>query len=351
MVSTHRTGRPVRRPASRVRSAARRTRAVTGIGVVVIALVSACGGGGGDLSTGDVAAPSGGSAAGLRTLRVAETAGTPTAFLAYGVQRGYFAQEKLDLKLQPSTGGATVIPALMNGDIDVAGSNVVSAMIAMDRGLDLRMIAAGTSTAEDPERDFSAILVAKDSRITDVAGLAGAEVAVNTLQNINDVVIYGMLDKQGVDRASVRFIEMPFPDMVPAIQRGDVDAGLVIEPFVAIGRSQGLRAVARPYADLRPGLQIGTFLMTTARTREDPQLVASFQAGVQRTADSIRTDPTSFRQALPKIANIDPALVDDVNLSQWKGRTDRPSIELIASLMRRYELMKGEFDYAAVVLR
>jgi ABC-type nitrate/sulfonate/bicarbonate transport system substrate-binding protein len=321
----------------------------TGLAVVALALAAGCGGSGGDLSTGEVAAPGTGSA-GLRTVKVAETAGTPAAFLGYGIQRGYFAQEKLDVKLQPSTGGATVIPALMNGDIDVAGSNVVSAMIAMDRKLELKMIAAGTSTADDPERDFSALLVAKGSRITDVAGLAGAEIAVNTLQNINDVVIYGLLEKQGVDRARVKLIEMPFPDMVPAIQRGDVDAGLVIEPFAAIGRSQGLRAVARPYSALRPGLQIGTFLMTSTRIAADPQLVASFQAAVQRTADSIRMDPTSFRTALPKIANIDPKLVDDVNLSQWKGRTDRPSIELIASLMRKYDLVKGDLDYDAVVL-
>jgi NitT/TauT family transport system substrate-binding protein len=321
------------------------------LGATLALVTAACSGSGGDLSSGDQGSSGAGQQNGLRTIKVQDTAGMPANFLTYGIQQGYFKAEGLDVDFQPAQGGATVIPALLNGQLDVGGSNVVSVMIAQSKGLPLRMIAAGTSTSEDPNEDFSRILVAKDSPIKDWSGLAGKRIAVNTLKNINDVVIKGSMEKQGIDDSRLQFIEMGFPDMLPAIARGQVDAGLLIEPFATQGIAQGLKEVARPYSTLRPGLQIGTFIMTRDKIARDPKLVASFRAGVQRTADAIARDPAAFRAALPKIGKFDPSLASKVHLNQWKVKTDQASIQLIAGVMKRIGLLQGDIDYQAAVLQ
>lgn len=308
---------------------------------------AACGNAGTDLSTGT--AGSGGSGGELQQITVAETAGTPLAFITYGVQRGFFEQQGLDVKAEASTGGATVIPSLLSGDIDVAGSNMVSVMIAQSQGVPVTMVAAGTSTAQEPRNDFSGMLVRADSPIRRPADLAGKRIAVNTLKNINDVVIYSALSKRGVDISGLQLIEMPFPDMAAAIARGDVDAGMLIEPFLTQGRAQGLRPVLRPYTDLRPGLQIGTYAMTDQRIAGNPDLVARFQRGVQRTADAIAADPKAFRAALPEIAEFDPDLAQRVNLPRWRGHTDRGSVELIKDGMLRYGLIESDLSYQDIV--
>lgn len=312
---------------------------------------AACSGSGGDLSAGGQGSSGGGQQSGLRKITVQDTAGMPANFVAYGIQRGFFKAEGLDVDFQPSQGGATVIPALLNGQVDVGGSNVVSVMIAQSKGLPIQMIAAGTSTSDDPAEDFSRILVPKDSPIKDWAGLAGKRIAVNTLKNINDVVIKGGMEKQGIDDSRVQFVEMGFPDMAPAIARGQVDAGLLIEPFATQGIAKGLREVARPYSTLRPGLQIGTYVMTRDKITKDPELVKSFRAGVQRTADAIAADPAAFRAALPKIGKFDPNLAGKVHLNQWKVKTDRASIELIAGVMKKIGLLQGDIDYSSAVLQ
>jgi NitT/TauT family transport system substrate-binding protein len=318
--------------------------------VMALSLLSACSDYGGDLSGGGSGGSAGGD--GHSVVKVSDTAGMPAAFLTYGVQRGYFAAEVLDVRMQTSAGGAAVIPALINGGLDVAGSNVVSAVIAMNRGLPLTMVGSGTSTSDDPAQDFSGIAVPATSPITNAAGLTGKKIAVNTLRNINDIVIDAAMRKDGAASASgVKFVEMGFPDMLPALERGDVDAAMLIEPFLTMARNAGMRVVADPYSDARHGLQIGTYLMATKKANENPRLVSAFQAGVRRTAESIHRDPDAFRAALPKIAGVKPALASKIHLPQWNGTTDRASVDLIAAAMRRLGLTDRPFDYATHVLK
>ncbi|MFW3172071.1 ABC transporter substrate-binding protein [Geodermatophilus sp. CPCC 206100] len=310
--------------------------------------LAACGGDP-DAGGSDSGSASGGAQE-LTTVTVADTAGAPLNFLTYGQREGYFEEAGLDLEISSSAGGATVIPQLIGGDLDVAGSNVVSVLVAAEQGLPLRMVAGGTSTSEEPEQDFSAIMVAGDSPITGIEQLAGQRVAVNTLRNINDIVIGSLLEDAGLAADSVQFVELPFPDMAPAVINGDVEAALLIEPFVTAAEQQGLKIVERPYTSAKPGLQIGTYVMSQQFVQENPEIAEAFLAGVQATADAIREDPEAFRTALPEISDISPELAADVRINLWQGASDRESLELIQELMLRYGLIEDEVDLDEVVV-
>src|SRR5262245_37015076 len=108
----------------------RRTLRIPAVAASAALAIAACGGGG-------ASAPptSGGSSGGQTTLNVQETAGVPSAFVAFGMSKGFFDKQKLKINLQPSQGGATAVPSLVSGKIQVAGSNVVSLLIAASKGL------------------------------------------------------------------------------------------------------------------------------------------------------------------------------------------------------------------------
>jgi NitT/TauT family transport system substrate-binding protein len=321
--------------------------------LALVAGATACSGYPGDLSGAGPGADAAGAAGadGLRVVRVSDTAGMPAAFLNYGVRRGYFRAQGLDVRMQTSAGGAAVIPALVNGGLDVAGSNAVSAITAMNRGLPIAMVGSGTSTSTDPGQDFSGMMVPAGSPIRTARDLAGKRIAVNTLRNINEIVIDASTRRAGGSTAGTKLVEMGFPDMAPAVERGDVDAAMMIEPFLSAAKAAGMREVARPYSDTRPGLQIGTYLMAAEKAREDRELVTAFQAGVRRTAESIERDPAAFRAALPETAGFSPKVASAIHLPSWKGTTDRASIQLIAGSMRRLGLTDKAFDYDRGVLK
>jgi NitT/TauT family transport system substrate-binding protein len=307
-------------------------------------LISGCGSASGSDGGGD------GGDDGPVTLRVADTNGAPLYFLKYGIQQGFFEDAGVTLDATASSGGATVIPQLVSGDLDIAGSNVVSVMIASSQGLPLQMVAGGTSTSEDPEQDFSALMVPADSPITDIGQLEGKKVAVNTLRNINDIVLGHMLEDAGLSYDSVNLVEIPFPDMAAAIQSGDGAAGVLIEPFITVSEQKGLKIIGRPYSDLKPGLQIGTYAMTEKFVKENPDAVKAFQKGVQATGDSIKKDPDAFRKAMPQLGDISPELAAKVRINLWKGKTDEKSLDLIQGLMVKYGLIDKKVDLDKLVV-
>jgi NitT/TauT family transport system substrate-binding protein len=294
------------------------------------AVLGACGDDGG-----------GGRGGGPAKLRVSDTAGVPSAFLEYGVHKGYFRKRDLDVKVQPSQGGATVVPAVVSGDVDIGGSNLVSVLLARDKDIPVKIVAPGTFVAKD---DFSAIVVAKDSDIRQPKDLEGKTLAVNTLKNVAEVTARASLDKQGVDTSKIKLTEVDFPDMTAAVEQGRVDAAFAIEPFVSQAAAAGNRIVDRPYVGTKPGLQIGCYFASEQYLAENEDVVKRFRAGVAETAKAIAVDPGAFRKFLPEASEIPPPAAQKAVLPAWKESSDPASVDLIADLMQRYGITPEKPD-------
>jgi NitT/TauT family transport system substrate-binding protein len=295
--------------------------------------VTACGGGS--------SAPSGGSNGGPTTLNVQETAGVPSAFVAFGIQKGFFDKQKLKIKLQSSQGGATTVPALVSGKIQVAGSNVVSLLIAASKGLPVEAIAPGTSAHGAGQKDFGALMVGKSSQIRDVKQLAGKTVAVNTLNNIAEVVVRASLQKAGVDPKDVKLQEVDFPDMAAALSKGDVDAAFLIEPFVTIARQAGDRIVDYSYVTTEPNLQVGAYAVSRKFAEQDPDAVKRYRAAVGETATYLMDHQSEFRTFLAKQAKTPAKLARTMELPTFTTKLNTASLQKTAALVQQFGLVKG----------
>jgi NitT/TauT family transport system substrate-binding protein len=257
------------------------------------------------------------------------------------VHKGYFRKRDLDVKVQPSQGGATVVPAVVSGDVDIGGSNLVSVLLARDKDIPVKIVAPGTFVAKD---DFSAIVVAKDSDIRQPKDLEGKTLAVNTLKNVAEVTARASLDKQGVDTSKIKLTEVDFPDMTAAVEQGRVDAAFAIEPFVSQAAAAGNRIVDRPYVGTKPGLQIGCYFASEQYLAENEDVVKRFRAGVAETAKAIAVDPGAFRKFLPEASEIPPPAAQKAVLPAWKESSDPASVDLIADLMQRYGITPEKPD-------
>ena len=312
-------------------------RAITGgIALIVALLIAGCGSGG------ESAAPSG--EGGTTKLAVQETAGVPSAFVAFGIEKGFFEKQKLQIDLQPTQGGAATIPALVSGDIQVGGSNVVSLLLASSKDLPIRAIAGGTSAQPAGEKDFGALLTAKGKGISKPEELEGKTIAVNTLNNIAEVVVKAALEKEGVDPESLKLSEVPFPEMEPALAKGSVDAAFSIEPFVTQTVEAGGKAIDYSYVETEPEMQVGAYAVTDEFAESDPEAVKAFQAAIKETAEHVAGHEDEFRTFLSENAKMPPAVAKKIVLPKWTGEVDAESVANTAKLMQKYGVVGDEID-------
>ncbi|MPZ60297.1 MAG: hypothetical protein GEU93_03160 [Propionibacteriales bacterium] len=273
------------------------------------------------------------------SLTVGDILGIPSAFLQFAVDQGFMEEQGLDVAVEANPGGAANIPGVESGDFEIAGSNVVSVLLARSQGLELKMVSAGTFAAEDADADFSQVVVPADSPIQSPADLDGRSVAVNTLANIAEVTIRGSIEAAGAEHENIDFVEMEFPDMIPALQDGQVDAAHVIEPFLSIGLEEGMRPIIAPYAGTQPGMAIGSYFSSDEFIEQNPDVIDRFIAGISAAGEHVADNPEEFRAALVDLADLNPEVADAVQLPPWGGPVDVPSVERIGELMVDFELI------------
>lgn len=179
------------------------------------------------------------------TLTVAPLAGPDVVGLYYAQQQGWFKAAGLDVVIQPVTNGGAGLSALIGGSVQVAYTNVFSLAVAHSKGVQVVIIApgAGYHTASPVSR----VLVPGDSTITTLKELAGKTVAVPLIGDMNTLGLYSLLEKAGVARTDVHFIELPPSTIVSSLQAKRVDAGAVYEPFLSAAMAQGARSLVKPY--------------------------------------------------------------------------------------------------------
>jgi NitT/TauT family transport system substrate-binding protein len=314
----------------------RHTMRMTVLAALAALAVAGCGGGGDGGGGGNGS----GAGGGPTTLDVQETAGVPSAFVAFGMAKGFFAKQNLKIDLQTSQGGAATVPALVSGKIQVAGSNVVSLLIAASKGLPVEAIAPGTSAHGSGQKDFGALMVAKGSPIRDVRQLEGKSVAVNTLNNIAEVVVKASLQKSGVDPDRVKLREIDFPEMGAALAKGDVDAAFLIEPFVTIAKRSGDKVVDYSYVTTEPNLQVGAYAVSRKFAEENPDAVKRYRAAVGATATYLMAHQAEFRAFLAKQAKTPAKLAKTMELPTFTTTLNTASMQRTAGLVQRFGLVK-----------
>src|SRR4051794_6755276 len=130
-------------------------------------------------------------------------------------KRGFFAKHGIEAALTPFNTGAESIPAMQGGAIGVLLSIPGIGMIAMERGLDLVPVFQDES-AHDAPPDSASVQVLEASPIKTLADLRGKKIGVGGLSTQNTIAVKMLLDKAGVDPASVQMSEVPFPAMMNA---------------------------------------------------------------------------------------------------------------------------------------
>ena len=312
--------------------------------LAVLALAVGCGGD--DSSSGD----GGGEAGGVTTIKVSTIPTAAAAPLFVGIERGFFKEENLRVETQFAEGGAAIIPAVQSGGAQFGFGNTVSLFLAREKGLRLPMVAAGQVAPEDEADDETAVMVPGNSEVKETSDLEGATIGVNTLQNIATLSIEAGLDKAGVDPKSVKFVEVGFPEALPAIKSGDVQAAFFGEPFTTLGAADKARVIFRPFSAGVPGGQIGAYFASEKYTEESRDVVDRFARAIEKSNQYVIDNPDSIRTSVVKFAKVPKKIADEMRLPEFVPALDQDGLQSLADTAQKYGVLKEKLDTAELVL-
>lgn len=262
--------------------------------------------------------------------------------LYLGVKQGFFSEQHLNVTLKTAQGGAAIIPAVVSGDYQFGFSNNVSLILATSQGLKLKVISQGVQSGSDPKSDAWAILVKTGSPITDCKGLEGKTTAVNTLKNIGEVSIKAACDKSGVDVSKFKLIEMNFPDMLPALLKGQIDAMWTAEPFTTQAKQGGATVLSYNMVATEPHLSVATYFTSADYASKNSGVVKRFVAAVDKSLDYANSHPSEVRSIVPSYAKIPDAVLPAMVLPYWSHDLNKPSIDKLATLMVKYGMISSK---------
>ena len=286
----------------------------------------------------------GGGDSGPTTLRVGVIPIADVAPLYLGMEKGFFEEEQLTIEPQLAEGGAAITPAVVSGDFQIGFSNTISLLIAASEGLPVEIISQGVLAGKSEEEAWADLLVLKDGPIKEPQDLEGKTIAVNTLNNICEVTIKASLEKDGVAVDTLKFAEVPFPDMNAALEQERVDAACVVEPFVSQGKAGAARGINPFYVRTAPDLTVATYFTSTQYAEENPDVIEGFVRAMNKSLTYAQSHPDEVRQVLLDYTEIPPEAAEAIKLPVWRPDLNEPTIELLSELSEKYGLIEEQPD-------
>ena len=179
----------------------------------------------------------------------------------YALDGGFFAKRGLNVDVQSLRNGATIAAAVASGELQAGCSTVLQLAQARGRGLPFVIVAAGA--LHDSRFGHTAgLMVAASSRFTAPKDLNGKVIALSTLNGLDQLETSMLIDKDGGDSSTLKFVELSERIMADALEQGRVDGASMEEPELSAGGT-GIRSVGDGMSAISKRF-ISTVYFTTA---------------------------------------------------------------------------------------
>lgn len=273
---------------------------------------------------------------------------TDVAALYLGEEVGIFKKHGLTLKANVASTGA--VPAVMSGEYHFGFTALVNILQARDKGLPLKIVAAGSSSTGTPGADVTMIHASPKSGIKSAKDLEGKTVSVNALNGLLQMMGKAAVKADGGDPNKVKFIELGFAEALAALQAGKIDAMVGAEPFGTAAIAAGFPAIASPYQALSTKSMLTSGYFTSEpQIRANPELFKSIQAAINESLDYAQKNPDAVRKQLPKFTRLGPEVAGKLILPNYLAAIPQESIEVFSKTGQEFGMLTKSAVYDQVV--
>jgi ABC-type nitrate/sulfonate/bicarbonate transport system substrate-binding protein len=277
------------------------------------------------------------------------------------LDRGYFAEEGLDVEPVSLGSGGRMVPALGAGQVEVGGGGMSAALInAIARDVPLKLIADKGSLRQG--FGYESLVVRKDlfdsGAVKTIPDLKGRKIALNSTTSMDFFLLNGALESAGVRLEDTVLEEISFSDMIAALANGSVDAAISLEPIATAIVHQGVGIKLLTLDAVMPNAQVGVIMYAPHFMRDQPEAARRFAIAYLRgMRDHNRAFTTGERrdeaiQTLIKHTSIKDPLVFDTMVPPGlnpDGYLNLDGVMAAQEFWRRSNLLQATLPAEAVV--
>ncbi len=271
------------------------------------------------------------------------------ASVEYAQKAGIFAKYGLNVKFEYSDqGGPQIVPALSAGKVQFGEPGVEDTIVATAKGIPLEMIGSVDVAAPTGPADWTVDLVLKNSPIKSVCQLPGKSVAVNSLLGLGQMYVdadyysaHCAGDPTDTGWKTIHFVAILFPEMLTALERGEVSAIWTLEPFRTENLASGkVRELAGAETGVAPGIPITAIDTSHAYLYSHPQVVRDFQLAMTQANAYLNAHSAESRTIVGQDTSTPKSVLAVMLLPTYAGATVSPSlIQLEANFNVRFGLI------------
>jgi NitT/TauT family transport system substrate-binding protein len=259
-------------------------------------------------------------------------------------EAGLFKKHGLDVRINTGPSGSAMVSFLVNGQIESAFGSEIAGVA--NHNLDPNVVVVGQATR------LVRWLAVVGRNIESLEGLKGKKVGIARGSG-GEVFWLAMIDKLKLNAADYTVVNVEAPEMVAALERGNIDAYAVWEPWV----TRGLAAVknTKILKDQEGILEQGVYIyMNLGWIKKNPEQAEGFMKALVEATDIINKDrKRAARDVSAFLKNLDPPMVEqlmtkltfDMELSQ----TTLAMFRLAESQLKGQGKLAKPVDYGTFV--
>jgi NitT/TauT family transport system substrate-binding protein len=270
------------------------------------------------------------------------------------LEKGYFEDEGLNVKAEVLASGPASIQGLESGALDIAFASYPAPIVAQGNGTNDFKIVAEALAAKP---GHMALVSMPNSSLRTPQDAPGKKIAITAPNSFTDLAPMAVLESQNVNfrEPAIQWVPMKFPDMIPAMQRGDVDGAVVVEPWVTtaqqlLGASVVMDAASGPTAEM-PMSGYTALGGEEGFATKAPNAVAAFQRALAKAQAEAQADRAVVEPLLVANKAATAEVAPLMTISTYSTTLDPERVQRVADLLLQFDVLKAPVDVKTMVLQ
>ena len=192
--------------------------------------------------------------------------------------------------------------------------------------------------------------VAKNSPTKTAKDLENQTIGVVVLRSLTEAAIREWLRLNGADASKVKLLEIPYPEMSPALDRGTIAAAFIGEPFLSSAKAN-VRILSRAYDVVAPSFYIGAWFSSRTWLSKNPDLARRLSDALYKAAVWGNGHHDETAAILAKYTKQDVDAIRQMNRATYSTALEPKLMQPVLDIGAKYGLTDRRYTAAELTVK